>query len=86
MPTTCRPISCVFYDELVARATLRQSCALHFLDEAGAPVTHHGIITDLFIREKVEFLRCADGFELHLDRLTGGEDRELKSWRSSNRV
>ncbi|MBC7447065.1 MAG: hypothetical protein H7330_03305 [Hymenobacteraceae bacterium] len=75
-----RPISCVFYDELEARATLRQPCAVHFVNEAGAPATHRGIITDLFIREKVEFLRCADGFELRLDRLTGVGDRELKNY------
>ena len=79
-PTPYRPINCSFYDELEARATLRQSCAVHFVNEAGAPVTHHGIIADLFIRENVEFLRCADGFELRLDRLTGVDDRELKSY------
>ncbi len=80
MPTTYRPINCSFYDELEARATLRQLCALHFVDEAGAPATHLGIITDLFIREKVEFLRCHDGFELRLDRLTGVDDKELTAY------
>ncbi len=75
-----RPISCSFYDELEARATLRQPCAVHFLTEAGATATHHGIITDLFIREKVEFLRCLDGFELRLDSLTGVDDKELSAY------
>lgn len=80
-PLPYRPISCSFYDELEARATTRQPCALHFVSgEDGQPHTHHGIIADLFIRDKVEYLRCHDGFELRLDRLTGVDDRELKSY------
>lgn len=76
-----RPISCVFYDELEARATLRQPCAIHYRPDAtGAAATHHGVIAALFIREKVEYLRCADGFELRLDWLTGVDDKELSAY------
>ena len=79
-PAAYRPISCSFYDELEARATLRQPCALRFTAAAGTPATHRGIIVALFIREKVEYLRCQDGFELRLDQLTGVDDKELSAY------
>jgi Rho-binding antiterminator len=75
-----RPINCAFYDELEARATLRQPCNIYFMTEVGAPTTHHGIIADLFIRDQVEYLRCHDGFEVRLDWLTAVDDREVGAY------
>ncbi len=77
---TYRPISCSFYDELEARATTRQPCTLHYQMPDGHAQTHTGILADLFIRDKVEYLRCRDGFELRLDRLTGVDDKELRNY------
>ena len=75
-----RPISCSFYDELEARATTGQRCTLHYRGEDGELLTHEGIIADLYIRDRVEYLRCQDGFELRLDRLTAVDDREVKDY------
>ena len=75
-----RPISCSFYDELEARATTRQPCTLHYLNDDGQPATHKAVIADLYLRDKVEYLRCRDGFELRLDRLTAVDDRELRNY------
>lgn len=76
----CRPISCSFYDELEARATLRQPCELRYRVPGAEAATHYGVITELFIREKVEFLRCHDNFELRLDYLTGVDGKEIQTY------
>ena len=76
-----QPISCSFYDELEARATLGQPCALVYRTQADSPPsTYHGIIADMFIRDKAEFLRLADGFELRLDALLAVDDKELRNY------
>ncbi|UOQ73530.1 hypothetical protein [Hymenobacter cellulosilyticus] len=45
-----------------------------------APSTYTGIITDLFIQDKVEYLRLEDGFELRLDALVAVDDKELRNY------
>lgn len=76
-----QPISCSFYDELEARATTRQVCTLLYRTEPDTPPsTYTGIITDLFIKEKVEYLRLEDGFELRLDALVAVDDKELRNY------
>ncbi|KAA9331366.1 hypothetical protein F0P96_14055 [Hymenobacter busanensis] len=79
--TTYRPISCSFYDELEARATTGQACTLTYRTEPDTPPsTYHGVIQDLYIRDKVEYLRLADGFELRLDWLVSVDGRELAGY------
>jgi Rho-binding antiterminator len=80
-PATYQPINCSFYDELEALATTGQPCALFYRTEADSPpVTYRGIIADLFIRDKVEYLRLQDGFELRLDALLAVDDKELRNY------
>ncbi|WP_073110964.1 hypothetical protein [Hymenobacter daecheongensis] len=75
------PISCSFYDELEARATTRQPCTLTYRPEPDTPPsTTHGIIQDLFIREKVEYLRLENGLEIRLDTLVAVDDKELRHY------
>ena len=81
MPTAYKPISCSFYDELEARATIGQVCTLTYRTEPDTPPsTTQGIIRDLYIRDKVEYLRLADGFELRLDALVAVDDKELRNY------
>jgi Rho-binding antiterminator len=81
MPTAYKPISCTFYDELEARATTAQPCMLTYRTEPDTPPsTYQGIIQDLFVREKVEYLRLANGFELRLDALVAVDDKELRNY------
>ncbi|GAB2459240.1 hypothetical protein GCM10011375_08940 [Hymenobacter qilianensis] len=76
-----QPISCSFYDELEARATTRQPCTLTYRPEPDMPPsTYKNIISDLFIRNKVEYLRLQDGFELRLDALVAVDDKELRNY------
>lgn len=81
-PTTpYQPISCTFYDELEARATTGQECTLTYRPEPDTPPsTTRGIITDLFIQDKVEYLRLQDGFEIRLDTLVAVDDKELRDY------
>ncbi|GAA4379001.1 hypothetical protein [Hymenobacter koreensis] len=76
-----RPISCVFYDELESRATLRQPCAIVYrVGGEGTEATTHGVIDTLYIRDKVEYLRLTDGFELRLDWLVSVDGRQLDAY------
>lgn len=76
-----KPISCSFYDELEAHATTGQPCTITYRTEPDTPPsTYHGIIQDLFIRDKVEYLRLQDGFELRLDNLLALDDKELRNY------
>lgn len=76
-----QPISCAFYDELEALATRRQSCTLVYRTEPDTPPsTYQGLITDLFIKDKVEYLRLADGFEVRLDALVAVDGKELREY------
>lgn len=78
--STYRPISCTFYDELEARATLRQPCVIIYRPENGPETTINGIIDTLYIRDKVEYLRLIDGFELRLDWLVSVDGRALAGY------
>ena len=81
MPAPYQPISCSFYDELEARATTGQPCTLTYRTEPDTPPsTYHGTIQNLYIQEKVEYLRLADGFELRLDNLLAVDDKELRNY------
>ncbi|RSK31137.1 hypothetical protein [Hymenobacter metallilatus] len=76
-----KPISCSFYDELEAHATTGQPCTLTYRTEPDTPPsTYHGTIQDLYIRDKVEYLRLQDGFELRLDNLLALDDKELRNY------
>jgi Rho-binding antiterminator len=76
-----QPINCSFYDELEARATAGQPCTLTYRTEPDSPPsTYHGVIQDLLLRDKVEYLRLADGFELRLDALVAVDNKELRNY------
>lgn len=76
-----QPISCSFYDELEARVTTGPLCTLTYrIQPDTPPSTYHGTIQDLYIRDKVEYLRLHDGFELRLDALVTVDDKELRNY------
>ncbi|MBC6610486.1 hypothetical protein H8B15_06110 [Hymenobacter sp. BT507] len=79
MDTPYTPISCSFYDELEALATTRQPCQLVYRTQPDSPpVTYQGVIADLFIQDKVEYLRLTDGFTLRLDNLLAVDQKERR--------
>lgn len=61
------PISCSFYDELEALATLRQQAIIRYSDESGNTLQIDGKIKDFFIRDGAEYLLLDSGLEIRLD-------------------
>ncbi len=74
------PISCDFYDELEAIATLKQVCNITFWQEQGVRQTVKSRITTLFTRNKEEFLEMDNGMIIRLDQIIKVGDKELQSY------
>ena len=68
MDENYKPVSCDFYDELEALATLKKSCDIIFMNDGGKSQIR-ARIADLYTREKVEYLKTASGLEIRLDKL-----------------
>lgn len=62
---TYAPIDCNLYDRYEAAATLKRTVVL--TTDTGEEA--QGVITDLFIRDRIEWLRLSDGMEIRLDRI-----------------
>ena len=75
-----RPISCNFYDELEAYATLKQIVEINFWDENGHAKTVNGKIINLYTLKKVEFLELDSSLTIRLDQLIKVGDKELKNY------
>lgn len=65
------PIDCSLYDTYEAAATKREHVHLTMNDD----VIHDGIIVDLYIRDKAEWLRLDNGTELRLDGIRKMDSR-----------
>ncbi|WP_143473748.1 hypothetical protein [Flavilitoribacter nigricans] len=61
------PISCSFYDELEALATLRKPAVIKYNETDAVTKTAEGKIKDFFIREGAEYLLMDTGLEIRLD-------------------
>lgn len=68
-PAPYQAVSCTYYDELEALATLRKSCLIIYRNETGAEVSRKGRIVDFFSADRAEFLKLDDGTDIRLDRL-----------------
>jgi Rho-binding antiterminator len=77
---TYRPISCNFYDELEALATLKQEAHIRYRTPEGALAETKGRIVHLFAKAKEEFLVLDTGFQLRLDYLVSVNGKELKNY------
>lgn len=75
-----QPISCTFYDELEALATLRQSCLIKYRDEKGTEAQVKALIKDFFIKDKVEFMLLNNGQQIRLDHLIEVDGKPLKNY------
>jgi len=62
-------VSCSFYDELEALATLRRVCTIRYRPETGEAVSIESQIIDLYTVNKSEFLKLKNGTEIRLDHL-----------------
>ncbi|MCY7409779.1 MAG: hypothetical protein LH473_05865 [Chitinophagales bacterium] len=71
------PISCNYYDELEALATLKKTCIIIFKDEAEREISISGVIKTFFIKDKTEFLQLGSGEGIRLDRLISVDGKML---------
>ena len=76
------PISCNFYDELEALATLGKIVHIHYLDDNEGKVCLEGKIDDFIIKEKVEFMVMANNVLIRLDKLVSVNDLILSEWKN----
>jgi Rho-binding antiterminator len=71
------PISCAFYDELLALAGEGRGCEIRYRDDAGEEATVRARIQDVFSRAGAEFVLLDSGATLRLDRLIEVAGRPL---------
>ncbi|HRF81080.1 MAG TPA: Rho-binding antiterminator [Flavobacteriales bacterium] len=64
-PKRYEPIDCSLYDHYEAAATRKEKLRITMDDGS----EHHGVIVDLFIRDKVEWMRLDGGEEIRLDSI-----------------
>ena len=74
------PISCAFYDHLEAYATLGKNVEIEFKQSIKSSSTTRGVIVDLFITEKVEYLKLNTNEILRLDQIIRVEDKMLQDY------
>jgi len=61
------PINCNFYDILLANATARKKIPIAYLSEDKEIVETVAIITDVFTKQKAEFMQLDTGAIVRLD-------------------
>lgn len=69
MSNTYQPINCDYYDRLEAWATMHTICLIRFKSEDGQVQEVSSRISDLYVLEKVEYMRLENGVVLRLDTL-----------------
>lgn len=73
-----RPISCAWYDELEARATLKKICTLRYRSSNDRIVTVSSRLFDFKTREHEEFVLIKDDRWIRLDHLIQVDELILK--------
>lgn len=66
-----KPIAYRLYDELETRSIKKQNCKITFIDNYDVIQTIDCIISDLFARDKVEYLKTENGLEIRLHDVNG---------------
>lgn len=74
-----QPISCNFYDELEALATLRRSCLIVYRGPENIQELQ-AVIKDFYIEEGAEYLKLDNGQSIRLDLLLSVDGKELKEY------
>ena len=69
-----KPINCSFYDYLEAFAVRKRNCTIVYHDENGNRNSVNGVISDLFIKDKAEFLLMDNNVSIRLDKIISLDD------------
>ena len=62
------PVNCDFYDQLEAFSVLRTPCEIMYRDHERKTMAK-GRIADLFVLEKVEYMKLDTGLQIRLDNI-----------------
>ena len=76
-----KPIDCNMYDYLEEAATLKKKCVFLVSVDNDLRIIN-GQIIDLFIRDKVEYLKLKQGAEIRLDTIKQFNDIDFKTGKS----
>lgn len=69
-PNPYIPIDCSYYDRLEANAVKKVICEIVYRSTNDAPdIQQQAVITNVFSRNKEEFISLSTGEEIRLDRL-----------------
>ncbi|MGI4874048.1 MAG: hypothetical protein ACRYFX_23055 [Janthinobacterium lividum] len=75
MPTDYHPITCGFYNELEAAATLRRQVYLQYFNELRELCQGPAVFRTFVTRDHAEFAVLASGEEVRLDRIIRVDER-----------
>ena len=78
MDKAYQPIDCNLYDYLEEAATLKKKCVFLISINDDLRIVN-GQIVDLFVREKVEYLKLKKGTELRLDIIQQFNDIDFRT-------
>ncbi len=73
-----QPISCDFYDELEAIATLKKTVLIKFNNEKEELTEVLTTITNLYTKNKEEFMEMGNDLTLRLDQLVEVDGKKVK--------
>jgi Rho-binding antiterminator len=74
------PIDCNFYDILEASAVLKKVVVIEFMNDLENIQTTTQRIVDLFIKNKIEFMKLENGLEIRLDYLKSVDGKVLSGF------
>lgn len=81
-PSEYTPISCEFHDRLEDLATLRKQTCIRYLDDDHVPQQRDAVITDVYARDRAEFVSLSSGEIVRLDQLIEVDGFALASFPS----
>lgn len=74
-----RPINCNYYDILEANAVRGNVCQIMYSDETGKVVQVQSKITNLYTKQKEEFMVMEHDLTIRLDQLISVDDQKVPS-------
>jgi|AntRauTorckE5430_2_1112549.scaffolds.fasta_scaffold04863_2 Rho-binding antiterminator len=74
------PIDCNFYDTLEANAVLKKIVIIEYMDDSGTVQTTEQRIVDLFVKNKIEFMKLENSLEIRLDYLKSVDGKVLNGF------
>ncbi|WP_250631791.1 hypothetical protein [Rhodoflexus caldus] len=69
-----QPVACSFYDFITEQASRKAYCRIRYYTELREFMTVNAVITDVFTRNKEEFIALASGETVRLDNIISIDD------------